>query len=245
MFWHAPYYRHPSFREGALAQFGIAPGVAAWGLMTGVAMVKLGLGVSAALVMTLVVFAGSAQLATIPPLLGGAPMWVVLVTAFCVNLRFVVFSAHLRRYMMHLPRGHRLTMGYLSGDLPYVLFVQRFPEPAQDEQGRLGQMAYLCAAGSTNWATWLFFNLSGVLMAQWIPSSWGFGFAGVLALSGVLWSLADTRLRQVSAATAGLAAVLAADLPLKLNILVGIAVAVVTCLMLEPHVDATSGGEAP
>ena len=81
MFWHAPYYRHPCFREGVIAQFAIAPGIAAWGLMTGVAMVKLGLGVSASLVMTLVVFAGSAQLAAIPPLLGGAPMWVVLVTA--------------------------------------------------------------------------------------------------------------------------------------------------------------------
>jgi predicted branched-subunit amino acid permease len=76
-----------------------------------------------------------------------------------------------------------------------------------------------------------------VVLAQWIPSSWGFGFAGVLALSGVLWSLADTRLRLISAATAGLAAVLAAGLPLKLNILVGIAAAVALCLLLEKQVD--------
>jgi predicted branched-subunit amino acid permease len=194
--------------------------------------------------MTLVVFAGSAQLAAIPPFLGGAPMWVVWVTAFWVNLRFVVFSAHLRRYMMHLLRWHRMTMGYLSGDLPYVLFIQRFPEPAQDPQGRVEQMAYLCALGSTNWATWLVFNLSGVLLAQWIPASWGFGFAGVLALSGLLWSLADTRLRLISAATAGIAAVLAADLPLKLNILFGIVAAVVLCLLLEKHVDRTSDVDA-
>jgi predicted branched-subunit amino acid permease len=172
-------------------------------------------------------------------------MWVVLVTAFCVNLRFVVFSAHLRRYMMHLPRWHRLTMGYLSGDLPYVLFIQRFPEPAQDAEARVEQMAYLCALGSTNWATWLVFNLAGVLLAQWIPASWGFGFAGVLALSGLLWSLADTRLRLISAATAGIAAVLAADLPLKLNILVGIVTAVALCLALEKHVDRVSEADAP
>ena len=47
MFWHPPYYRHPRFREGVIAQLAIAPGVAAWGLMTGVGMVKLGLGVTA------------------------------------------------------------------------------------------------------------------------------------------------------------------------------------------------------
>ena len=237
MFWSRQYRVHPAYRQGFFDMLSVAPGIAAWGLMTGVAMVKSGMSTLDALAMSLVVFAGSAQLATIPPLLGGAPMWVVLVTAFCVNLRFVVFSAHLRHYMMHLPRWHRLTMGYLSGDLPYVLFVQRFPQPAQDEEGRLAQMAYLCAVGSTNWATWLVFNLSGVVLAQWIPSSWGFGFAGVLALSGVLWSLADTRLRLISAATAGLAAVLAAGLPLKLNILVGIAAAVALCLLLEKQVD--------
>jgi predicted branched-subunit amino acid permease len=83
-----------------------------------------------------------------------------------------------------------------------------------------------------------------VLLAQWIPASWGFGFAGVLALSGLLWSLADTRLRLISAATAGMAAVLAADLPLKLNILVGILTAVALCLALEKYVDRVHGAQA-
>jgi hypothetical protein len=41
-----------------------------------------------------------------------------------------------------------------------------------------------------------------------------------------------------------LAAVLAADLPLKLNILVGIAVAVALCLVMEKYVDRVSDGEA-
>jgi hypothetical protein len=67
----------------------------------------------------------------------------------------------------------------------------------------------------------------------------------VLALSGLLWSLADTRLRLISAATAGIAAVLAADLPLKLNILVGIVTAVAFCLALEKHVDRVSEADAP
>jgi predicted branched-subunit amino acid permease len=64
--------------------------------MTGVAMVKSGMSVFEAVAMTMLVFAGSSQLAAIPLLVAGAPAWVILATGFCVNLRFVVFSLHLQ-----------------------------------------------------------------------------------------------------------------------------------------------------
>jgi len=63
--------------------------------------------------------------------------------------------------------------------------------------------------------------------------SWGLGFAAVLALTGILCSLATTTLRTVSLGVAGAAAVAAFALPFKLNILVAIAAAVAVCLLLE------------
>jgi predicted branched-subunit amino acid permease len=45
---------------------GPSVGIAAWGLVTGVAMVKSGLSIPVAVLMSLLVFAGSAQLAVIP-----------------------------------------------------------------------------------------------------------------------------------------------------------------------------------
>ena len=95
---------HPEFRAGAREISGVAPGLAAWGLMTGVAMVQSGMSTVEAMAMTLLVFAGSSQLAAIPLIAASAPVWVILATSFCVNLRFVVFSAHLRAYVMYLPR---------------------------------------------------------------------------------------------------------------------------------------------
>ncbi len=212
---------------------GVAPGIAAWGLMTGVAMVKSGMSTVEALLMAGIVFAGSSQLAAIPLLLAGAPMWVILATALCVNLRFVVFSVHLRPYLMHLPLRDRLLAGYLTGDLTYVLFVRRFLEPAEDDAARSGQMAYLLGNGGTNWASWTTCSLLGVVLANAIPTQWGLGFAGILALLGMLCSLAASPLRWVSAGVAGVAAVVAFALPLKLNILTAIAVSVVVCLLLE------------
>ena len=72
---------------------GAGLGMGAWGLVTGVAMVKGGMSVPLALVMSLLVYAGSAQLAVIPLLAVGGPLWVVWLTAACVNLRFVIFSS--------------------------------------------------------------------------------------------------------------------------------------------------------
>jgi predicted branched-subunit amino acid permease len=160
-------------------------------------------------------------------------MWVILATGFCVNLRFVVFSAHLRPFVMHLPLWQRLMTGYLTADLSYVLFVRRYPQPGRDAAQLLAQQAYLSGNCGVNWLAWVSCSLLGVGLSNWVPISWGLGFAGILALLGILCSLASSRLRVVSAGVAGAAAVVAYALPLKMNILVAIASAVALCLMVE------------
>ena len=233
MFFLRDNYRHPEFRQGALEALAAAPGIAAWGLMTGVAMVKSGMSLFEALLMGVIVFAGSSQLAAIPLLTVGAPMWVILATAVCVNLRFVVFSAHMRPYVMHLPLWQRLVTGYLLADLSYVLVTNRYPHQGGDVDLQRAQQAYLAGNCGVNWLAWVGCSVVGVVLANFIPTHWGLSFAGILALLGILCSLASSRLRWVSAGVAGAAAVAAYALPFKLNILVAIAAAVALCLMLE------------
>ena len=244
MFLHAAYYRHAEFRQGARDMFGVAPGFAAWGLMTGVAMVKSGMSIIEATMMTVLVYAGSAQLAAMPLLMAGAPAWVILATAFCVNLRFVVFSAHLRAYLMHLPLGQRLLTGFLTTDLSYVLFVRRFPAPSEEPGQRLAQQAYLAGNCGLCWGNWVGSSLIGIALANFIPTAWGLGFAGILALLGISFSLVTNRLRIIAALVAGAAAVAAFALPLKLNILVAIAAAVAVCLVFE-RIGLGTVGQTP
>jgi predicted branched-subunit amino acid permease len=233
MFFHARLHRHPAFMQGVRALAPQAPGIGAWALMTGVAMVKAGMSPFEAVAMTLLVFAGSAQLAATPLIIAGAPMWVILATAFCVNLRFVVFSLHLREYLMHLPRGQRLWHGYFCGDISYVLFVRRYPHTGQTPAERLEREAWLTGNYTLNWATWISASLLGVALANFIPPAWGLGFAGILCLLAIQCSLASSRTRVLSAAVAGAVAVFAYSLPLKLNIVLAIAVAVLASLGVE------------
>ena len=233
MFLSADIRRRPTFREGVAQMAPMAVGIGAWGLMTGVAMVKSGMSVIEALAMTFLVYAGSSQLAAIPLLVAGAPAWVILATGFCVNLRFVVFSLHLRPYLMHMPRWRRLVHGYLTADLSYATFTTRYPSPPAHRDEERAQEAFLTGGYFMTWTAWMGMSTVGIGLANLIPQAWGLGFAGVLSLVGILCSMATTRLRVLSALIAGATAVAAYALPLKLNIVTGIGVAVLLCFWLE------------
>src|SRR3954464_5471141 len=142
----------------------LATGIAAWGLMTGVAMVKSGMSVVEALAMTFLVYAGSSQLAAIPLIVAGAPLWVILASSFCVNLRFVVFSLHLRPYMMHMPRWRRLLNGYLTADMSYAMFTRRFPQPGHSDADHREQEAFLSGNYFVTWGSWMLSGVIGIVL---------------------------------------------------------------------------------
>jgi predicted branched-subunit amino acid permease len=212
---------HPDFRRGARDMADPSLGLAAWGLVTGVAMIKSGLSMPLAMGMSLLVFAGSAQLTSLPLIAAGAPVWVVLATAFCVNLRFIIFSAQWRHYFGHLPRRQRLALAYVAADLNFVYFVKRFPEP----QPAPGQLPYFLGGVALNWPTWQVAAFAGILLADRVPPHWQLGFAGVLALLGLSYSLLTERVLWWVAVTAAAVSVATYSLPLKLNILCAIAAA--------------------
>jgi predicted branched-subunit amino acid permease len=223
------YVRHPEFIAGAREMGVVMPGISAWGLVAGVAMVKGGMSIPLALFMSFTVFAGSSQLAAIPLLSVGAPMWVIWATAFCVNLRFVIFSAQWRPYLMHLPRWQRLLFSYFAADLNYVMFMKRYPKPA----GHAGQDRYFWGGTAVNWPMWQVPSVIGILLADVIPTHWGLGFAGVLALLGLLYSLLSDRTTALAALVAAGAAVAAFALPFRLHIVVAIAASVCVGLMID------------
>lgn len=224
-----PVWRHPEFRTGLREMSGVAPGIAAWGLVTGVAMVKSGLSIPLALLMSFTVFAGSAQLAALPLIASGAPVWVVWATAACVNLRFVIFSAQWRPYWIGLPKAERAALSYFTADLGYVMFMRRWPEPRPQP----GQVPYIWGGVALNWTSWQVASVIGILAADVIPTHWGLGFAGTLALLGLTCSLLNDRATWLAAGLSACAAVAAYALPLKLNIVVAIAAAVAFGLLID------------
>ena len=216
------------FRRGVRDMLAFGPGLLAWGTVTGVAMTQV-LGPWLAVLMSLIMFAGSAQIATLPLFASGAPMWVIWASAFCVNLRFLIFSAQWRVYLGHLPRGRRLLLGYFLADLNLVIFQKVW----SDGERHPGQVPYAIGGVAAGWTTWQGSSLIGIFASAWVPTSWGLAFAGTLSLLGLACSLFTDRASWLAGGVAATAAVAAYALPLKLNILVAIAAAVAAALVLQ------------
>jgi predicted branched-subunit amino acid permease len=213
------------FAAGAPSLFGIA----AWGMVVGIAMVKAGLSVPQALGMTLTVFAGSAQLASLPLILANAPIWVVFATALVVNLRFVIFSALLAPHFSHLDWKSRFGLGYISGDVSVALFLQRFPSPAP----QAGKLSYLKALMFPNWAAWQSGSIAGILLGSTVPAAWGLGFAGTLAILCITVPMVISAALLVGVTVASAVAVLAFGLPYKLGLLAAVVAGMLAAMVVE------------
>jgi len=210
------------FREGTVEAMPMAFGLAAWGLVAGVAMAKSGMGVPLAILMSLLVYAGSAQIAALPLIAAGAPVWVVWATTLCVCLRFMAFSFHYRPYFAHLPRRHRIGLSFMMGDTTFALFIRRFPEPVPGPKYE----EYFLGTSLVTFGVWQLAIIVGIVAGAGIPTSWGLGFAGTMALLALTCTQLRNPVTWVAAVVASCAAVAAYALPLKLNILVAIAAAV-------------------
>jgi predicted branched-subunit amino acid permease len=226
-----------AWREGFNTGLPTLFGIAAWGMVVGVAMVKSGLTVPQALGMTLLVYAGSAQLASLPLIIANAPVWVIFATALVVNLRFVIFSALLAPHFAHLPWRQRFFLGYISGDMTVALYLQRYPSEAPAP----GKLAYLKGLMYPNLVAWQTGSVAGILLGSAVPPQWGLGFAGTLAIICITVPLIVNKAALCGVAVAGAVSVLAAGLPYKLGLLAAVLVGMLTAMVVEETLERRKG----
>jgi 4-azaleucine resistance transporter AzlC len=205
------------------------PGILAWGLVTGVAMVKSGLGLPYALLMTLLAYAGSAQLASLPLMAAAAPVWVIGVTALVTNLRFVIYAAAMKTSLSAYPSRRRLLIGYLTGDFSFVLFMNRVARDG-DFPHRDG---WLLGTATSNWIAWQSSSVVGIVAGTFIPTEWGLQFAGTLALLALVVPLWKQRAGAAGALSAGLVALAGHAWPLKSGLLAGVVAGIVVATFVD------------
>jgi 4-azaleucine resistance transporter AzlC len=210
--------RRAAFRGGQRAIIPSLFGSAAWGMVSGVAMVKGGLAVPWAITMSLLVYAGSAQLAALPLIVAGAPLWVIIATGLVTNLRFVIYSAALRPYFAHEPVRKRVALGFFMTDFTFALFMRSAQEGKLPAWHRDAWFAGVC---SNNWMTWQVSAITGIVAASYVPTDWGLEFTGTLALIALVGPSLPTRPALSGAIVAGAVALLAYHMPFKLGLFCG------------------------
>jgi 4-azaleucine resistance transporter AzlC len=204
-------------------------GIIPFGAISGAAAVGAGIPAEVALGMSVVVFAGAAQLAAVQLIAGGASAVVVLLTTTIINLRFVMYSASLAPQLERLSMRWKAPLAYLLTDQSYAVAVTR-PE---DDAGPKGKGLYLLGASLALWVVWQASTVLGILLGAYVPEGSSLEFVIPLTFLALLFPAITDRATGAAAGSAAVVAVLAGGLPLNLGLIVAAVAGVAVGLLLQ------------
>jgi predicted branched-subunit amino acid permease len=192
----------------------VLPGVAAFGVIAGVAMVASGITPALAMLMSLAVFAGASMVAAAQLLASGSPVALVILATIFINLRFMMYSASLRQHFGREPLGWRLAIAYLQADNVYGLTLVRYADKPATATARY----YFLGAALVVWAAWQVAVGAGIGLGAGVPAAWRLEFAAPLAFVAMTIPLLRDRAMVAAAAVAAITVIATAALPFKLGV---------------------------
>jgi branched chain amino acid efflux pump len=213
-----------AFLTGVIRCAPVALGTLAYGLVFGALTGQAGLTLSEATLMSLLVFAGSAQfvalgLWALPP-----PVAAIAATTFLINFRYFLMATTMERVLAGWPRGRALAAMFLMADENWALTM------AAGERTSLG--AFYLGASLLLYAAWVAATVLGHLLGTGIadPKRLGLDFAFTAMFLALAVALGKRKPQVlvwiVSAATALIAdRLLGGSLPIILGGLAGAGVA--------------------
>ena len=206
--------RRAAFWLGVRALLPMHLGVVPFGVIYGVVALQSGIPPLAAILMSSIVFAGSAQF-LIAQLVGvGAPALLMVGAAGLVNLRHALYSASVAPVLEHLPMRWKLVLSYFLTDEAYAAAI---PHLLAEPRSPFAHWILL-GAGFALWAGWQIATIVGVVLGAELPTDWSLDFALPLTFIAIVVPLLTDRRRIAVALAAGALAVLLAGLPYKLGL---------------------------
>lgn len=206
------------FWRGVRAELPLLLGVVPFGMIYGVLALDAGLDPLAAQAMSAIVFAGSAQFITAQLFSQGAPWLVVVLTIAVVNLRHALYSASVAPFVQKLPAGWKAALAYLLTDEAYAVTITHYNQADGSPPGGPKHFFFL-GAGLTLWSAWQASTAAGILLGELIPDTWPLDFTLALTFIALVVPTLRSRGAVTAALSAGVVALLAAGLPLKLGLL--------------------------
>jgi 4-azaleucine resistance transporter AzlC len=226
------------FAAGARDTIPMMIGAAPFGVIFGTLVTASPLTLWHGQLMSLAVFAGSAQFIAVGLIASHASFAVVWATTLVVNLRHVLYSATLAPYVAHLPRRWRWALAGFLTDEVFAVAYAHYQKRAPGETGP----HYFFGSGVSMYLNWQLWTLVGLVFGAAFPGlkSLGLDFAMVATFIAIIVPQL-VAVRFVAAALAsGVLSFAWQGWPYKLGLLaavfVGVAVGMVLTLMENrPH----------
>jgi 4-azaleucine resistance transporter AzlC len=206
------------FWAGARDMLPLIVGAVPFGIIFGTLALNSGLSVAGTLAMSAIVFAGSSQFIAVGMIAAKAGWLLVVITAFVVNLRHLLYAVSLLPYVKQLSQRWKVWLAFLLTDESFAVAIRRYET---SDRTPLKHWYYLGAALAM-YINWQLCTAIGITVGQLIPNAteWGLDFAMSVTFIGMVMPYLKTRPMVAAVLVAGVVAVLANPLPHKLGLMV-------------------------
>ena len=173
-----------SFLQGVKDCIPTLLGYLSIGFAAGVVEKTSGLSISEIVLMSLLLYAGSAQFIAAGMIAAQHPISAIIFTIFFVNLRLLLLSAALAPHFRHLSPWKNIAVGSLLTDETFGVAINRI------QQKEAISFSWMLGLNITAYLNWLIANIIGGIFGQMIPNPEALGldyaltamFIGLLVL---------------------------------------------------------------
>ncbi|MEM7360643.1 MAG: AzlC family ABC transporter permease [Pseudomonadota bacterium] len=146
--------------EACVDTLPLAIAVIPWGILTGALGIQVGLTPLQAQLMSLLVFAGAAQLSALTLMAGPTSMLSIFGSTFVISARHLLYSVTFREHVMHLSLAYR-------GALAFVLTDEMFAvSEAHTKRTGAFSAIFALASGVTFYVIWNLATLVGIVAGE-------------------------------------------------------------------------------
>ncbi|MNC18705.1 Inner membrane protein YgaZ [compost metagenome] len=195
-----------TFLEGVRDCLPTLLGYLSIGFAAGVVEKTAGLSIAEIAMISIILYAGSAQFIAAGMIAAGSTAASIVITILLVNLRHLLLSAAISPYFRHLNPLRNMLIGALLTDETFGVAIQRSSRSAAISE------KWMHGLNLTAYLNWFLANLAGAFAGQWIadPQQLGLDFALPAMFIGLLVLTIQSRSKLMTDLLVGAAAMLIA-----------------------------------
>ena len=163
------------YAEGVKDAVPVIMGYLAIGLAFGVVAKTAGITVLEVAVMSMILYAGSAQFVTVGLIAAGVPASAIIVTIFLVNVRHLLYSAAISPHVRHLKSWQSALIGAELTDETFAVASSRLGPGVPAGAG------WFLGINNVSHATWVVCTTAGAVLGSAITDIRALGFDFALA----------------------------------------------------------------
>ncbi len=158
-----------------------------WGILTGALAIQIGMSPLQAQLMSLLVFAGAAQLSGMTLIASTAPLGAIFASTFVISSRHLLYSVVFRQHVTQLSRSLKVIMAFILTDEMFAV--------SEAHTKRSGQFSALFAlvSGFSFYVIWNVATLIGILIGDTFKDLDSLGLDFAIAATFIAMTFGELR----------------------------------------------------